>query len=321
MGVVVAFDKNRGFGFIKDYTTGRDLYVNRRSVKRSYLPEHLPNLREGEEVEFTPAEGLRGPYASAVTRPRQKSEDWEESEECASPEREPERPAEPAHNTFQERGSFIGPNVFWQPTVVEKWVSPYPSPELPRREKTIKELENLERFHAALDSIRQGKRADAAPEPAAAVPDSPESLPDPAVTSENPCSDATSENLEDQIVRLELQLRGLRQLAASKIPSPPLERKRATKDSDVSEPEIRVSIPTSRSSIVTVAAVAAPRRLTYARHHCVQSVTPEPTEPPAAVVPRPAGPPTVTMPGPMQPPTIITPRPMGPIPVRGPFML
>ncbi|XP_040278526.1 Y-box-binding protein 2-A-like [Bufo bufo] len=238
MGVVVTFDKDRGFGFIKDYTTGRDLFVNRRSVKRSYLPEYLHNLRKGEEVEFTPAEGLRGPYATAVTRPKPGPEDWEEPDEPTSPGRKPEHPTEPAHNTFQERGSFIGPNVLWQPTVVEKWVSPYPSPELAHREKTIKELENLERFHAALEDIRKGKRADAALKPAAAVPDRPDPLTAPAATAEDPNSEAASESLEDQIVRLELQLRGLRQLAISRVPSPPSERKDTVKNSGASEPEV-----------------------------------------------------------------------------------
>ncbi|XP_040296155.1 serine protease 33-like [Bufo bufo] len=65
-GTVITFDKDRGFGFIKDLTTGRDLYVNRRSVKRSYLPGYMHNLREGEQVEFTLAEGLRV-YPSAST--------------------------------------------------------------------------------------------------------------------------------------------------------------------------------------------------------------------------------------------------------------
>ncbi|CAJ0915306.1 unnamed protein product, partial [Ranitomeya imitator] len=77
-GTVIAFDIERGFGFIKEHRTGQDIYVSRRSVKKDYLPSRLHNLGAGEVVDFIKMKSQQGSFAAGVKRPFLCAENWDQ---------------------------------------------------------------------------------------------------------------------------------------------------------------------------------------------------------------------------------------------------
>ncbi len=63
-GTVKWFDERKGYGFISRGDGGEDVFVHFSDIKG----QGFKTLREGEEVEFTLAQGERGPKASNVER-------------------------------------------------------------------------------------------------------------------------------------------------------------------------------------------------------------------------------------------------------------
>jgi CspA family cold shock protein len=61
-GIVRWFDGSKGYGYIT--AQGQDVFVHYSAITST----GLKNLREGEQVEFTLEESLRGPQALQVTR-------------------------------------------------------------------------------------------------------------------------------------------------------------------------------------------------------------------------------------------------------------
>jgi len=57
-GKVKFFNKEKGFGFIVDNETGKDIFVHSSSLK--------DQVREGDEVTFELGEGKKGPMAVNV---------------------------------------------------------------------------------------------------------------------------------------------------------------------------------------------------------------------------------------------------------------
>jgi len=60
-GTVKFFNKQKGFGFITPESGGKDVFVHMTNIEGN--PE---GLREGQRVEFTLANGRKGPEATEV---------------------------------------------------------------------------------------------------------------------------------------------------------------------------------------------------------------------------------------------------------------
>lgn len=61
VGTVKWFDDGKGFGFI-ERENGKDLFVHFRSI----VGEGHRTLTDGQKVEFTEAQGAKGPQANEV---------------------------------------------------------------------------------------------------------------------------------------------------------------------------------------------------------------------------------------------------------------
>lgn len=61
-GVVKWFNSNKGFGFLVDSTTQKDIFVHYSAI----MSEGFKDLAEGQEVTFDVLETERGPQASNV---------------------------------------------------------------------------------------------------------------------------------------------------------------------------------------------------------------------------------------------------------------
>lgn len=62
IGTVKWFNSSKGFGFI-ERENGKDVFVHYSAINS----EGFRNLEEGQRVEFTVAEGQKGPAAENVT--------------------------------------------------------------------------------------------------------------------------------------------------------------------------------------------------------------------------------------------------------------
>ena len=62
-GVVKWFNADKGFGFIEQ-EQGPDVFVHFRSI----VGDGFRSLEEGQRVEFTVAQGQKGPQAENVTK-------------------------------------------------------------------------------------------------------------------------------------------------------------------------------------------------------------------------------------------------------------
>lgn len=58
-GVVKFFNESKGFGFITDNQTGKEVFVHVTGLKES--------IKEGDEVTFEVADGRKGPSAVQVS--------------------------------------------------------------------------------------------------------------------------------------------------------------------------------------------------------------------------------------------------------------
>ncbi len=61
-GIVKFFNKQKGFGFITPDSGGKDVFVHMTNIMGN--PE---SLREGQKVEYTLANGRKGPEATDVS--------------------------------------------------------------------------------------------------------------------------------------------------------------------------------------------------------------------------------------------------------------
>jgi CspA family cold shock protein len=57
------FSEQKGFGFIVPDDGGEELFVHHSSINGA----GFKTLKEGQEVEYTPAQGKKGPEAKDVT--------------------------------------------------------------------------------------------------------------------------------------------------------------------------------------------------------------------------------------------------------------
>ena len=62
IGTVKSFNSSKGFGFI-ERENGKDVFVHYSAISG----DGFRNLEEGQRVEFTVAEGQKGPAAENVT--------------------------------------------------------------------------------------------------------------------------------------------------------------------------------------------------------------------------------------------------------------
>ncbi|KAM4048863.1 uncharacterized protein ACNLHF_015557 [Anomaloglossus baeobatrachus] len=84
--IVVKFNQQEGYGFIREEATGDDYFYNRVHLDVEGLPQRLHTLYPGEKVQFLPEAGSRGLFAVGVTRmptPREAAQwqqeiEWEE---------------------------------------------------------------------------------------------------------------------------------------------------------------------------------------------------------------------------------------------------
>ncbi len=58
-GTVKFFNESKGYGFITDESTGRDIFVHASGIKSE-------NLKEGDRVSFEEQEGRKGKVAAEV---------------------------------------------------------------------------------------------------------------------------------------------------------------------------------------------------------------------------------------------------------------
>lgn len=63
-GTVKWFNNNKGYGFISPEDGGKDLFVHHTNI----LGEGYKSLAEGDTVEYVPATGPKGEFASEVTK-------------------------------------------------------------------------------------------------------------------------------------------------------------------------------------------------------------------------------------------------------------
>ncbi len=61
-GTVKWFNEQKGFGFIVPDDGGEDLFVHHSNI----AGEGFKTLKEGQAVQYTPAQGKKGPEAKAV---------------------------------------------------------------------------------------------------------------------------------------------------------------------------------------------------------------------------------------------------------------
>ncbi|XP_040294476.1 oocyte zinc finger protein XlCOF22-like [Bufo bufo] len=62
-----------------------------------------------------------------------------------------EFPPGPVRSTYQQKSSFIGPNIFWQPTVLERNTNPYPAFDCSHQAQVLAEMEVQEKLQAYLE--------------------------------------------------------------------------------------------------------------------------------------------------------------------------
>lgn len=63
-GKVKWFNDAKGFGFIEQEESGKDIFVHFSAIQ----DEGFKTLREGDEVSFDVVEGSKGPQATNVTK-------------------------------------------------------------------------------------------------------------------------------------------------------------------------------------------------------------------------------------------------------------
>ena len=63
-GTVKWFNSEKGYGFITDAATGKDVFVHFSAINI----DGFKTLNEGQAVEFEIVEGARGPQASNVVK-------------------------------------------------------------------------------------------------------------------------------------------------------------------------------------------------------------------------------------------------------------
>ena len=63
-GTVKWFNGEKGYGFISDDETGKDVFVHFSALNMDGFKE----LKDGEKVEFEVTDGAKGPQAANVTR-------------------------------------------------------------------------------------------------------------------------------------------------------------------------------------------------------------------------------------------------------------
>ena len=63
-GTVKWFNEQKGFGFITDDNTGKDVFVHYSGLNM----EGFKSLEEGAQVEFDVTDGAKGPQATNVTK-------------------------------------------------------------------------------------------------------------------------------------------------------------------------------------------------------------------------------------------------------------
>jgi CspA family cold shock protein len=61
-GTVKWFNDAKGFGFITPSDGGKDLFAHHTEIQAS----GFKSLKEGQEVEFEPAQGPKGPSATRI---------------------------------------------------------------------------------------------------------------------------------------------------------------------------------------------------------------------------------------------------------------
>lgn len=59
-GTIKFFNTEKGFGFITDNESGKDIFVHKSNLKQ--------NVRENDEVEYETEDGPKGPSAVNVSR-------------------------------------------------------------------------------------------------------------------------------------------------------------------------------------------------------------------------------------------------------------
>lgn len=63
-GTVKWFNNSKGYGFVSPEDGGKDLFVHHTNIQG----DGFKSLNEGDQVEFTPATGPKGEFASEVAK-------------------------------------------------------------------------------------------------------------------------------------------------------------------------------------------------------------------------------------------------------------